>query len=120
MSCKAEPQISHDVELPQAPIYQSTFEIERIGIMDTVTVMINGEIINLNNSAELPRAKVELTSKYNSYFQICQSKGEFTFEHIPHGKYIARIDYEGYKTIIDSIEFKSGEIVKLKIGMVNE
>ncbi len=91
--------------------------MERIGIMDTVTVNVSGKISDLYDKFGLKGAKIELTNNENSYSKTCGENGEFKFEHISSGKYRIISVFVGYYMLKDSIEFKSGEIIKLKIGL---
>ncbi len=95
----------------------NSFEINRIGIMDTLTVIVSGKIFDLYDKFEIKGAKVELTNNENSYSETCGKKGEFKFEHIASGKYKIWSSYIGYYTLTDSIEFKSGEIIEMNIGL---
>jgi hypothetical protein len=95
----------------------NSFVVERIGIMDTVTVNVSGEITDLYDKFGLKGAKIELTNNENSYSKTCGENGEFKFEHISSGKYRIISGFVGYYMLKDSIEFKSGEIIKLKIGL---
>jgi hypothetical protein len=94
--------------------------VERIGIMDTLTVNVTGKITDIYDKFGLKGAKIELTNNVNSYSKICGENGEFKFEHISSGKYRIISDFVGYYQLRDSIEFKSGEIVELKIGLGND
>lgn len=91
--------------------------VERIGIMDTLTVNVTGKITDIYDKFGLKGAKIELTNNVNSYSKTCGENGEFKFEHISSGKYRIISDFVGYYQLRDSIEFKSGEIVELKIGL---
>lgn len=91
--------------------------MEKIGIMDTLTVNVTGKITDLYDKFGLKGAKIELTNNEKSYEQNCGENGEFKFDHISSGKYQIISDFVGYYMLRDSIELKSGEIVKLKIGL---
>ena len=95
----------------------NSFVVERIGIMDTLTVNVTGKITDIYDKFGLKGAKIELTNNVNSYSKTCGENGEFKFEHISSGKYRIISDFVGYYQLRDSIEFKSGEIVELKIGL---
>ena len=85
--------------------------------MDTLTVNVTGKITDIYDKFGLKGAKIELTNNVNSYSKTCGENGEFKFEHISSGKYRIVSDFVGYYQLRDSIEFKSGEIVELKIGL---
>jgi hypothetical protein len=95
----------------------NSFVVEKIGIMDTITVNVSGKITDLHNKFGLKGAKIKLTNIVNSYSKTCGENGEFKFEHIASGKYRITSDFVGYYHLTDSLEFKSGEIVELKIGL---
>lgn len=95
----------------------NSFIVERIGIMDTLTVNVTGKITDLYDKFGLKGASIELTNNDNSYSKTSGEYGEFKFEHISSGKYEVRSNSVGYYRLRDSIEFKSGEIVEIKIGL---
>ena len=88
--------------------------------MDTVTVNVNGKIIDLYQKFGLKGASIELSNNLNYYSKKCGENGEFNFEHISPGKYLIISDFVGYYMLRDSIEFKSGEIIELKIGLAHD
>ena len=90
-------------------------ERKDIGIMDTLTVNVFGKVLNPKIKIALPQADVRLSNNQNSYSAYCDKNGEFRFTHIPSGKYQIRASYIGYTGLIDSVEFKTGEIVELNI-----
>ena len=91
--------------------------VEKIGIMDTITVSVSGKILDLYEKFGLKGAEIELSNNKNSYYKVCRETGEFKFNHITSGKYLIKSTYLGYFTFSDSIVFKSGEIIKLTIGL---
>ncbi len=93
------------------------FKMKKTGIMDTVTVNISGKVYELYENFGLKGAEIELSNNKNSYSKICGETGEFKFKHIASGKYKIKRKYLGYFTFSDSIEIKSGQIIKLKIGL---
>jgi hypothetical protein len=95
----------------------NSFAVERIGIMDTITVNVSGKITDLYNKFGLKGAQIELTNNENSYSKTCGENGVFNFEHISFGKYRVIGNFVGYYQFRDSIELKSGEIIGLKIGL---
>ena len=95
----------------------NSFIVERIGIMDTLTVNVTGKITDLYDKFGLKGARIELTNNDNSYSKTCGENGEFKFEHISSGKYKVISNFVGYYQLRDSIELKSGEIIGLKIGL---
>jgi hypothetical protein len=62
-------------------------------------------------------AIIRLNNNDNSYEQVSRENGEFKFEHIYSDKYQILIYNVGSYWLRDSIEFKTGEIVELKIGL---
>jgi len=95
----------------------NSFVVKSIGVMDTETVRVTGIITDLYNKFGLYPAMIRLNNNDNSYEQVSRENGEFEFEHIYSGKYRIVISFVGYYQLIDSIEFKTGEIVELKIGL---
>ena len=95
----------------------NSFVVERIGIMDTLTVNVTGKVTDLYDKFGLKGASIELKNNENSYSRTCGENGEFRFDHIPSGKYKVTSDFVGYYHLRDSIELKSGEIIGLKIGL---
>lgn len=93
------------------------FKMKRVGLMDTITVNISGRVYELYENFGLPGAEIELSNKKNNYHSFSKKKGEFKFKNILPGKYKIRSTYLGYFTFSDSIVFKSGENIKLKIGL---
>ena len=95
----------------------NSFVVERIGIMDTITVNVSGKIYDLYDKFGLKGAKIELTNNINSYERDCGENGEFSFDHISSGKYLVQANFVGYYQLRDSIDLKTGEIIGLKIGL---
>ena len=92
-------------------------KVERVGIMDTITVNVSGRVFDLHDKFGIESAEIELYNLENKYSEYCGKKGEFIFKHIPSGKYEINIYYPGYYSMKDTIELNSGEIVELKIGL---
>ena len=103
--------------IPKLKNGRNSFVVERIGIMDTLTVKVTGKITDLYDKFGLKGASIELKNNENSYSKTCGENGEFKFEHISSGKYRIVSNFVGYYQLRDSIEFKSGEIVGIKIGL---
>lgn len=96
---------------------RNSFDVNRVGIMDTSTTIIRGKIIDNYDNSSLPGAFIELNNNRNSYSKNCNENGEFSFEHISSGKYAIKTSFIGHNRFRDSIELKSGEIIEVKIGL---
>ncbi|WP_409232609.1 peptidase associated/transthyretin-like domain-containing protein [Polaribacter gochangensis] len=93
------------------------FKMKRVGLMDTITINISERVYELYENFGLPGADIELSNKNNNYHSFSKEKGVFKFKNLLPGKYKIRSTYLGYFTFSDSIVLKSGEIIKLKIGL---
>ena len=85
--------------------------------MDSIAINISGRVYELYENFGLPGAEIELLNKNNNYHSFSNEKGKFKFKNLLPGKYKIRSTYLGYFTFSDSIVLKSGEIIKLKIGL---
>ncbi|WP_210462961.1 carboxypeptidase-like regulatory domain-containing protein [Rufibacter roseolus] len=106
---------SHNVT--RAKKDNSIMEIKRIGVMDTLIVNVSGKLLSLYGKFGLPGAKVKFINKENSFSKICNEDGGFEFRHIPSGKYQITSSYIGYYSLTDSVEFKTGDIVEIKVRL---
>jgi hypothetical protein len=93
------------------------FVKKKIGIRDTIPAKVSGKILDYYDKFGLKGAEIKLENKEKSYYKPCGNKGEFNFENINPGKYRITASYLGYYTLKDSIELRSGEVIKLKIGL---
>jgi hypothetical protein len=85
--------------------------------MDTITVIINGKIMNSNHE-DLVAGSIELKNN-NSLFKVnSDTLGKFQFSHIPAGKYSVSAQYVGHRPLEnDSIVLVAGDIIKMEIEM---
>lgn len=93
-------------------------EFKRTAIMDTITAIIEGHIIALNDSGPLIAGAVQLTNEFNNYKVVSDTTGQFKFYHIPAGTYRLIATYVGYRQLAsDSLHLGTGDITELIIGM---
>ena len=96
---------------------RNSFDVNRVGIMDTITTIIRGKITDNYDNSDLWGAVIELNNNLNSYSRNCNKHGEFSFEHISSGKYEIKTSFVGLNRFRDSVEVKSGEIIDMTIGL---
>ena len=86
--------------------------------MDTITVIINGQMTSLVDNGLLPFATVELSNDSNNYKQVCDTAGHFKFYHIIAGKYKLTANCVGYRQLVnDSLHLETGDIATLILGL---
>lgn len=91
--------------------------LKRTAVMDTITVVIHGQTSRFcNNGPAL--ALVTLSSKDEKFTLQSDANGRFKFFHIPHGRYKLTATCVGHYSLSDTtVNFKSGEIWEMRIGM---
>jgi hypothetical protein len=93
-------------------------KFERIAIMDTITAVIEGEIVALIDQEPMVGGIIELSNEFYQYKETSNKAGEFTFYHISAGKYKLTVGYACFRTLVkDSLYLGSGDIAELKLGM---
>ena len=101
----------------RSKIDNSELKITRVGIMDTLTVSVSGKVFSLLSKSTISEADIRLTNKEYSFSRNSNEDGEFEFLHIPSGKYQLTSKFIGHYILADSVEFKTGEIVKVEIKL---
>lgn len=85
--------------------------------MDSITVNVGGKVTDIYDKFPLKGAYITLKNPENEYSEVAKKNGEFSFNHISSGKYEIISSFVGYCMLRDSIELKSGEIIKLEIEL---
>lgn len=116
LSCNTK---SNDINSRILPKGESRIiEFERIAIMDTVTAIINGQLVFIDNTENLKDGSIHLTNGMKIYKATSDSIGEFGFFHIAAGTYKLSASHVGYKELFeDSLHIGTGDIINLKIGL---
>jgi hypothetical protein len=85
--------------------------------MDTVTAVLDGQVISLCNQQPLS-ASVQLTKLGKIYRTIATPDGRFCFLHIPSGTYLITATHPAYgKLAADTVCFGTGDVITIKIGL---
>jgi hypothetical protein len=91
---------------------------KRTAVLDTITVVIIGQITSITNNDTLPLGNIELINGAHSYKTTSDLNGQFTFHHIEAGTYKLAATYIGFRALkADSLHFESGDIVDITIGL---
>lgn len=94
------------------------FEFNRIAIMDTVTSIVEGTVLNLSSRKSLHNVKIELINRNMNYYEVTDSLGQFKFNHIASGTYDVMVSYSNFKTIYgETIHLGAGDRSELKISI---
>jgi hypothetical protein len=91
--------------------------LKRIAIMDTVTAVLDGQVVSLCNQQPLP-ASVQLTSTGKIYRTTATPDGRFCFLHIPSGTYLITATHPAYgRLTADTVRLGTGDCSTIKIGL---
>ena len=91
--------------------------LKRTAIMDTVTAVLDGQVVGLCNQQPLP-ASVQLTSPGKIYRTIATPNGRFCFLHISSGTYLITATHPAYgRLTADTVRLGTGDGSTIKIGL---
>jgi hypothetical protein len=114
--CNCSPTVGNietDIDQTQSKV----LNLAHTGVMDTVTVVVHGQLIDLCSKGIVP-ATIKLSAGHLSYKTTADSNGNFRFFHIPAGQFRLSSDFPGYNKLPDTIiAFQSGDIWQLKTGL---
>ncbi|RYD54012.1 MAG: hypothetical protein EOP56_19685 [Sphingobacteriales bacterium] len=92
--------------------------LERTGIMDTITVVLSGHYIDIEDNKNVTDASIKLSRNETvAYVAFSNSLGNFKFNHIRAGRYQIEMAALGYNTKDTTVTFATGEIWKLEVGL---
>jgi hypothetical protein len=92
--------------------------LERVGVMDSVTVVIVGRCVNIEENKSLAEASIKLSRNDTvAYVGLSDGLGNFKFNHIRAGRYEIEVTCLGYNTKDTTAKFTTGEIWKLEVGL---
>jgi hypothetical protein len=106
-------------QAPLAATYQRsrTLAFKRIAIMDTVTAVLDGQVVDLCKQQPLP-ATVQLTSPGKIYRTVATPDGRFRFFHIPSSTYLITATCPAHsKLTADTVHLGTGDASTIKIGL---
>jgi|GEM_PF-6963749 len=91
---------------------------EMIGIADTTTAFLSGQVINLETKETLMYTNVSLkdTKTKQVYGQATDSLGQFSIT-VPANTYDFEVNYVGYSSINQELKLGTGEMRELKIAL---
>lgn len=103
---------------PAAPYQRSRILVlNQTAIMDTITAVLNGQVVGLCNQQPLP-ASVQLTSSSNTYRAVANPDGRFRFFHISAGTYLITAICPAYGSLnADTVRLGTGAASIIKIGL---
>lgn len=85
--------------------------------MDTVTAVLDGQVVGLCNQQPLP-ASVQLTGSGKTYRTIATRDGRFRFLHIPSSTYLITATCPAYgRLAADTVRLGTGDASTIKIGL---
>ena len=94
---------------------------ERIGIMDTITAILKGSVIDLNSKTIIKNANVSLVSGLVLTPNSTSNKGLYQFNMIHAGNYRFKIIAPGYNDFeMDTLNLGTGDIKELNIGLIKK
>ena len=94
---------------------------EHIGIMDTITAILKGSIIDLNSKVRIKNAYVSLASGLVLTSCSTNINGLYQFNHIHAGNYRFKIIAPGYNVFeMDTLHLGMGDIKELNIGLIKK
>jgi hypothetical protein len=94
---------------------------ESIGIMDTITAILNGKVIDNESKISIENASISLMSGLVLTPNSTDKNGLFKFNHIHAGSYRIKIfapDYNDFD--MDTLNLGIGDIKELNIGMIKK
>ena len=102
-------------------ISSKILKYSRIGIMDTITAILKGQIVDFESKKPITNKEIEITSGLVMYIDSTDFQGFYEFSMIPYGNYRMRfglINY--YDFVMDTLYLGSGDIKELNIGMLKK
>lgn len=89
-----------------------------IGIADTVTALLSGQVIDLETKETLLYANVSLTDKKTEkvYGQATDSLGQFSIT-VPANDYEFEVNYVSYSSIKQDLKLRTGEMKEMDIEL---
>lgn len=100
-------------------IKSKVLKYERIAIMDTITSILKGQIIDLESKNPINNKNISITSGLVMYTDTTDNKGFYEFFMIPYGDYRMHFSLDGYYNFsLDTLHLGSGDIKELNIGMI--
>lgn len=90
---------------------------ERTGIMDTITVVIYGRVVDIDNGNNIAAVLIKLKNDTLSYFLLGDSIGKFKFNHIQAGLYNIEVSALGYFSKDTIATMGTGGIWEWKFGL---
>ena len=93
-------------------------KLERTGIMDTITVVLSGHCIDIEENKAVANASIKLSRNDTvTYVAVSDPVGNFKFNHIHAGRYKIEMAALGYNTKDTTVTLGSGTIWKLEVGL---
>jgi hypothetical protein len=91
---------------------------EMIGIADTTTAFLSGQVIDFETKETLMYANVSLTDTKTEqvYGQATDSLGQFSIT-APASIYEFEVNYVGYSSIKQNLTLGTGEMREMKVGL---
>jgi uncharacterized surface anchored protein len=86
--------------------------------MDTMTVVLTGNCKDVEDNESLAYAYIKLRrSDTLVYAANSDEAGNFKFNHLRAGRYQIQVDATGYYTKDTTVNFATGEIWKIEVGL---
>ena len=99
---------------PETDLRSRILEFKKTAIMDTITVVINGQVSSLCTNIAV-HAVIQLTGKEQIYRAQSDKEGAFQFNHIQAGQYKISTSSVGHHKIDSLIQLGPGDVWHLKI-----
>ena len=104
---------------PPAATYQRSriLAFKRTPFMDTVTAVLDGQVVSLCNQQPLP-ASVQLTSPGKTYRTVATPDGRFRFFHILSNTYLITATCPAYSQLaVNTVHLGTRDALTIKIGL---
>ena len=94
---------------------------ERIGIMDTITATLKGQVLDLKSNMPIQDANISLISGLVLLPNMTNENGMFEYNQIHNGQYRFHIFASGYEKFeMDTLYLGTGDIKEINIGLIKK
>lgn len=102
-------------------IRSKILKYERVGIMDTITAILKGQIVDFESKKPIINERIAIVSGLVMYMDSTDFQGFYEFSMIPYGDYRMRLGIDNYYDfVMDTLHLGSGDIKELNLGMLRK
>jgi hypothetical protein len=113
--------IYYDPQSINDTIRSMILKYERVGIMDTITAILRGQVVDFESQKPITNKGVAIVSGLVMYLDSTDFQGFYEFSMVPYGDYRMGLELDNYYEFeMDTLHLGSGDIKELNIGMLRK